>query len=131
MYESYLYHHGIKGQKWGVRRFQNPDGTLTEAGKKHKEYTDSQRKQDERLYGKKAVKRIEKRINDGETLVSARHNEVERKARKEYAVKKAKKAAKVTAAVATTLTAAFVATRHPEWIEDGKKRVFDVMDKLV
>ena len=28
-----LYHHGIKGQKWGVRRFQNPDGTLTEAGR--------------------------------------------------------------------------------------------------
>ena len=29
-----LYHHGIKGQKWGVRRFQNTDGTFTEAGKK-------------------------------------------------------------------------------------------------
>lgn len=29
-----LYHHGIKGQKWGVRRFQNPDGSLTSAGKK-------------------------------------------------------------------------------------------------
>ena len=28
-----LYHSGIKGQKWGVRRFQNEDGTLTEAGK--------------------------------------------------------------------------------------------------
>ena len=28
-----LYHHGIKGQRWGLRRFQNPDGTLTEAGK--------------------------------------------------------------------------------------------------
>lgn len=28
-----LYHHGIKGQKWGIRRFQNEDGTLTEAGK--------------------------------------------------------------------------------------------------
>lgn len=33
-YESdYLAHFGIKGQKWGVRRFQNPDGTLTQEGK--------------------------------------------------------------------------------------------------
>ena len=30
----YLAHHGIKGMKWGVRRFQNSDGTLTAAGKK-------------------------------------------------------------------------------------------------
>lgn len=29
-----LCHHGIIGQKWGVRRFQNEDGSLTEAGKK-------------------------------------------------------------------------------------------------
>lgn len=28
-------HHGIQGQKWGVRQYQNPDGTLTEAGRKH------------------------------------------------------------------------------------------------
>ena len=28
-----LYHHGIKGQKWGVRRYQNKDGSLTAAGK--------------------------------------------------------------------------------------------------
>lgn len=38
-YESELYHHGIKGMKWGVRRFRNTDGSLTPAGKKR--YSDA------------------------------------------------------------------------------------------
>lgn len=29
-----LTHHGVKGQRWGVRRYQNKDGSLTPAGKK-------------------------------------------------------------------------------------------------
>ena len=29
-----LQHHGIRGQRWGVRRFQNSDGSLTAAGRK-------------------------------------------------------------------------------------------------
>lgn len=33
-YSDELYHHGIKGQRWGIRRYQNKDGTLTPAGKK-------------------------------------------------------------------------------------------------
>lgn len=32
--ETYLAHHGIKGMKWGVRRYQNTDGSLTPTGKK-------------------------------------------------------------------------------------------------
>lgn len=32
--ENELYHHGVKGQRWGVRRYQNKDGSLTYAGKK-------------------------------------------------------------------------------------------------
>lgn len=34
MEQNYLVHHGVKGQKWGVRRFQNEDGSLTSKGRK-------------------------------------------------------------------------------------------------
>ena len=40
MSNTYLYHHGIKGQKQGVRRFQNEDGSRTAAGKKR--YSDGE-----------------------------------------------------------------------------------------
>lgn len=36
MYNDELYHHGIKGMKWGVRRYQNKDGSLTAKGQKHR-----------------------------------------------------------------------------------------------
>ena len=40
MQDEIIYHHGIKGMKWGIRRYQNEDGSLTPAGKKRisKEY---------------------------------------------------------------------------------------------
>ena len=33
-----LYHHGVRGQKWYVRRWQNEDGSLTPAGRIHYGY---------------------------------------------------------------------------------------------
>ena len=42
---SELYHWGIKGMKWGVRRYQNKDGTLTPAGKKR--YAEDGRDEDD------------------------------------------------------------------------------------
>ena len=32
--ENELYHHGVKGMHWGIRRYQNPDGSLTDLGRK-------------------------------------------------------------------------------------------------
>lgn len=47
MSRDYLVHHGILGQKWGVRRYQNPDGSLTEAGRERylKQESDSYKQQ--------------------------------------------------------------------------------------
>lgn len=56
--ETELYHHGIKGMKWGIRRYQNADGSLTPAGKKrygssadiHNMSTDDLRRTVNRMY---------------------------------------------------------------------------------
>lgn len=44
---TYLQHAGIKGQKWGQRRYRNYDGTLTEEGKQRYNYSDDQKAYDE------------------------------------------------------------------------------------
>lgn len=69
---SYLAHHGILGQKWGVRRFQNKDGSLTAAGimrKKHDNLTQKEQKR----YADKIVKVIEqnKSYNDQVQAIEA------------------------------------------------------------
>ncbi len=45
-YNNELYHWGVKGMKWGVRRYQNADGTLTDKGKKR--YSNKEIRQDKK-----------------------------------------------------------------------------------
>lgn len=51
MDNNYLQHHGILGMRWGVRRYQNKDGSLTAAGRKRVAKLDAER---EALTGKKS-----------------------------------------------------------------------------
>ena len=54
-YRYELYHHGIKGQRWGVRRFQNKDGSLTARGKQRYREDDSASKKQEDESRKKGL----------------------------------------------------------------------------
>lgn len=56
-------HHGIKGQKWGVRRFQNADGTLTTLGKKRYLITNGSREDSNKIY--KTLSKKEKNYIQG------------------------------------------------------------------
>lgn len=59
----YLAHHGIKGQKWGIRRYQNPDGSLTAEGMKRYGYSMSKSNKDiSKLSDKKSLKLLKNNI---------------------------------------------------------------------
>ena len=61
-----LRHHGIKGQKWGVRRFQNKDGSLTPAGAKRYSADDYKSALDKVNKADKTLKDVKKMRNEAE-----------------------------------------------------------------
>lgn len=61
--DTYLIHHGIKGQKWGVRRYRNSDGSYTKAGRKRYgldlDLTDKSRKNVAKIRTGEAKRRLD------------------------------------------------------------------------
>lgn len=80
-----LYHHGIKGQKWGIRKYQNADGSLTAAGKAR--YNLKEAKRDYKKTLKRArngfgIKGIEKSTKARKELEGKRLKYIDAKAKK-------------------------------------------------
>lgn len=59
-----LYHYGVLGMRWGVRRYQNEDGTLTAAGKRRQKYA-----------------KVEKAVDTAKRIVRSGESEADRKRR--------------------------------------------------
>ncbi len=76
----YLMHHGIKGQKWGVRRYQNEDGSLTDDGRKHYGLKDSYGRSS-RSRGRKALDILDATSQYGK---ERRKNSVSKKEAKKF-----------------------------------------------
>jgi len=137
-----LYHHGIKGQKWGVRRFQNKDGSLTSAGKKHAAEGSQPRTMkgnahralakvyslNEKTYSKMGNKTMASMNRHAKNAQLKKAEEADAKGKTGLSDKQ-KKAVKVGAAVAGTALAAYGAYKFSKWVDSENVKLAEKAGK--
>lgn len=89
-----LYHHGIKGQRWGIRRYQKKDGSLTPAGKKRYYDTPELNKQKSAMQSAKSVYRTSRNAYDRATtryqnVPTSTNQQAMKKAQSQYLIDRA------------------------------------------
>lgn len=102
MANNELRHAGVKGMKWGVRRYQNPDGTLTPAGRKRYGHEDYRR-----AHSRKSIKSmsdVELKARNNRLQMEVTYKDLKNKSNKG---KQAVKAFIGTAGTITAVTAAY------------------------
>ena len=125
-----LYHHGIKGMRWGIRRYQNKDGSLTDAGKKR--YADSINDpvfmKDSKKYGVKNAEKIQRMMKEkGYTHRQASTTITTTKNFRKTMVKATAKAA-VLGIGSYALAEYFLNPKFKAKVNNGASKVKDILD---
>lgn len=128
--DNELEHFGIIGMKWGIRRYQNTDGTLTAAGKKHYSGPTKEEKRETRNLKRSVAAATKNLIEKGNTYAAAEYNVLDAKDKYQKASEKMylfkKNRLKAIKDASEQLTQAFELAENPR---AARSRAIDIYNE--